>query len=125
VQRKRHSKKEINALLRHADELAAAGKLQKEIARALGVSVMTLHRWRKAAAVKHSGETGDQPRPERPHQPAEPDTAALIAELEHENAQLRVLVTDLLLEKSRLEEALRMPSAGRVRQIMSRRAAKG
>src|SRR5262249_9424165 len=34
--------------LARANGLATQGKLQSEIARTLGVSVMTLHRWRKA-----------------------------------------------------------------------------
>ena len=44
---KRHSAAEISAKLEQAQALAAAGKLQSEIAKALGVSIMTLHRWRK------------------------------------------------------------------------------
>jgi hypothetical protein len=36
------------AKLAQANELATQGKLQSEIARTLGVSVMTLHRWHKA-----------------------------------------------------------------------------
>jgi transposase len=113
VEKRRHSQKEINALLTHADELAAQGKLQKDIARALGVSVMTLHRWRKAGP----GQNGVQ-------RPQQSDTTALIDELERENARLRVLLTDLLLEKARLEETLQAPKAGRVRHMLGRRAAR-
>jgi hypothetical protein len=36
----------VNAAM--ANDLATQGKLQNDIARTLGVSVMTLHRWRKA-----------------------------------------------------------------------------
>jgi transposase len=39
---------EIATKLAQANDLATQGKLQSEIARTLGVSVMTLHRWRKA-----------------------------------------------------------------------------
>jgi len=46
--RKRHSRVEIATKLAQADELATQGKLQREIARTLGVSVMTLHRWHRA-----------------------------------------------------------------------------
>src|SRR4029450_11603082 len=46
--RKRHSRVEIATKLAQANDLATQGKLQSEIARTLGVSVMTLHRWRKA-----------------------------------------------------------------------------
>jgi transposase-like protein len=111
VEKRRHSQKEINALLTHADELAVQGKLQKDIARALGVSVMTLHRWRKA------GQNSAQ-------RPQQSDMTALIEELERENARLRVLLTDLLLEKARLEETLQAPKAGRVRHMLGRRAAR-
>jgi hypothetical protein len=50
----KHSKAEIAAKVAHADDLATEGKPQSEIARTLGVSVMTSHevrffaqRWRK------------------------------------------------------------------------------
>jgi putative transposase len=67
------------------------GELQSEIARALDVSVMTLHRWRNA-----------------PPGASEPDPtgggSGRIAELQLENSRLRRLVTDLLLEKIKVEE---------------------
>jgi putative transposase len=99
---KRHSHAEISAKLEQAGLLAAAGKAQSEIAKALGVSVMTLHRWRKL----------DLPRASRP-----PANVAghgmrtgrrrtdIVAALQTENRQLRQIVADLLLEKIRLEEA--------------------
>jgi transposase-like protein len=118
VERKRHSKKEITALLLRADNLAAQGKLQKDIARALGVSVMTLHRWRKSTGGARAAGSSDV----EPARLLEADTEALIEELERENARLRVLVTDLLLEKTRLEEALKVPRAGRVRHVLGRLA---
>jgi len=121
VERKRHSKKEINALLLHADELAAQGKLQKDIARALGVSVMTLHRWRKSGGSTRAGGPAAQADAESTRL-LEADTEALIDELERENSHLRRLVTDLLLEKTRLEEALKVPRAGRIRRVLGRLA---
>jgi len=48
AKKKRHSKVEIASKLAQAHDLATQGKLQRDIARTLGVSVMTLHRWRKA-----------------------------------------------------------------------------
>jgi hypothetical protein len=48
AKKKRHSRAEIATKLAQANELATQGKLQSEIARTLGVSVVTLHRWRKA-----------------------------------------------------------------------------
>jgi len=43
AKKKKHSKVEIATKLAHANDLATQGKLQTEIARTLGVSVMTLH----------------------------------------------------------------------------------
>ena len=43
----KHSKAQIARKLAEANDLAEQGKPQSEIAHALGVSVMTLHRWRK------------------------------------------------------------------------------
>ena len=99
ARQKRHSKVEIATKLAQADDLARQGKPQSEIARTLGVSVMTLHRWRKA--------------PPPSSQPAreadEPDWTRgggdRITEVQLENSRLRCLVTDLLLEKIKLEEA--------------------
>ena len=48
AKQKRHSRAEIATKLAQANDLARQGKVQSEIARTLGVSVMTLHRWRKA-----------------------------------------------------------------------------
>ena len=94
---KRHSRIEIAAKLAQASDLARQGKLQSEIARTLGVSVTTLHRWRKAPA-------GSQPASREPDRTRSGDDR--IAELRLENARLRRLVTDLLLEKIKLEEAV-------------------
>jgi len=44
---KRHASEEISAKLAQAGELAAKGKTQREISKALGVSIMTFHRWKK------------------------------------------------------------------------------
>jgi len=105
MKRKRHSAPEVAAKLRQADEMAAAGRLQGEIARALGVSVMTLHRWRKAPPSLNSASPSP---PSRSH--PEDDEAARIAELQLENSRLRRLVTDLLLEKVKLEETAQASS---------------
>ncbi len=102
AKKKRHSRVEIASKLAQANDLATQGKLQSEIARTLGVSVMTLRRWRKAP-----------PRPQPAfvaiHDAGKPDRTRgggdLIAELQLENSWLRRLVTDLLLEKVKLEEA--------------------
>jgi putative transposase len=96
----KHSKAEIGAKLAQADELATQGKLQSEIARTLGVSVMTLHRWRKMPPATPGAPAG----PNDPSQFDQPPHGH-IAELQLENSRLRRLVTDLLLEKMKLEEA--------------------
>jgi len=92
AKKKRHSGAEIATKLAQANELARRGRLQSEIARTLGVSVMTLHRWRKTS---HG--------PQAAHGVGEPNEARgrgdRIAELQLENSRLRELVTDLLLGK--------------------------
>src|SRR5262245_58854673 len=93
TKKRKHSKAEIGAKLAEAEDLATQGKLQSEIARALGVSVMTLHRWRKLPSQSNGSSQIDQT----------PQTR--IAELQLENSRLRRLVTDLLLENMKLEEA--------------------
>jgi hypothetical protein len=89
---------EIATKLERANGLATQGKLQSEIARTLGVSVMTLHRWRKAPPGPQLAHQADQCGRAR-------DGGGRIAELQLENSRLRLLVTDLLLEKIKLEEA--------------------
>src|SRR5215469_2354714 len=93
TKKRKHSKAQIAAKLAEADDLMTQGKLQSEIARALGVSVMTLHRWRKLPSQSNGSSQIDQT----------PQTR--IAELQLENSRLRRLVTDLLLEQMKLEEA--------------------
>jgi transposase-like protein len=91
----KYSKAEIAVKLKQADDLATQGKLQSEIASTLGVSVMTLHRWRKMSLAAHAAPPGaDEPGrlDQAPH-------ASRIAELRLENARLRRLVIDFLLEK--------------------------
>lgn len=97
LKKKRHSNMEIVAKLVQADALARDGRTQGEIARVLGVSVMTFHRWRKA---HRAGAPLTKPQETAPG----PDRSELIADLQLENARLRRLVTDLLLEKIKLED---------------------
>src|SRR5262245_9912359 len=100
----KHSKAEIAAKLAQAGDLATQGKLQSEIARTLGVSVMTLHRWRKMSLPPRVTAVGLSEPSQLDHAP--PGTR--IAELQLENSRLRRLVTDLLLEKMKLEEAFQV-----------------
>jgi putative transposase len=97
---KKHSKAEIVSKLSQASDLAEQGKLQSEIARTLGVSVMTLHRWRKALAHADSMAVY-----KRSNSNSIGNEERRIAELQLENSRLRQLVTDLLLERMKLEEA--------------------
>jgi putative transposase len=106
--RKKHSTVEMATKLAQANDLATQGKLQSEIARTLGVSVMTLHRWRKAPpgprpALVATHEAGNPYRMRR--------GGDRIAELQLENSRLRRLVTDLLLGKVKLEEAAQSQSS--------------
>ena len=96
MQKKRHSPQEIEAKLRQAEKMASEGKRQAEIAGSLGISVMTYHRWRKPRLHARRAASAEPVRSEQ-----------RIADLETENARLRRVVTDLLLEKVRLEDELR------------------
>lgn len=105
---KKHSYEEILLKLARADELARAGKSQVDVCKALGVSVMTLHRWRKlplpkpeADVPQESADAGNA----LTNPPAIDEMRRVLEELKLENQRLRKIVTDLLLEKMRLEEA--------------------
>jgi putative transposase len=105
AKRKRHGAAEIATKLLVADALSAKGQTQAEVAKALGISVMTFHRWRKMREQS-------LPRPrdpmraldQLPDPTSEHGSPARVARLQLENARLRKLVTDLLLEKMRLED---------------------
>jgi putative transposase len=103
AKKKRHSRVEIATKLAQANDLATRGKLQSEIARTLGVSVMTLHRWRKAPPVPEPTLAAT---PEVTERGRTRGGGGRTAELQLENSRLRLLVTDLLLEKIKLEEAV-------------------
>src|SRR5260221_10311325 len=115
AKKKRHSRVEIASKLAQANDLATQGKLQSEIAHRLGVSVMTLHRWRKAPpgpppAFVAIHDTG--------HSDRTPAGGNRIAELQLENARLRRLGTHLLLDNSKIRETAqsqKSPSNGRKR----------
>src|SRR5262249_55358683 len=69
--KRKHSSLKIATKLARANELATRGKLQSEIARMLGVSVMTLHRWRKALPGPQPAHAAGQARSVA--QPARPN----------------------------------------------------
>jgi putative transposase len=113
---KRHSVEEIESKLRRAEQLLANGQSQAQACKELGVSVMTYHRWRKLHPARDGrnllvaevglpigepvGESdlGDQKR---------------IDELRIENERLRRIVTDLLLEKAKVEERIALNFRGK------------
>jgi transposase len=100
-----------------ADEMAVQGRLHGDIAKSLGISLMTYHRWRKARRLAHPA-----PKPATAGAPTDilPEREQMnqIRELRLENLRLRRLVADLLLEKDKLEEGLRARTG-----ISDRRAA--
>jgi len=107
---KRHASGEIAVKLAQANDLAAKGKTQREIAKALGVSIMTFHRWKKLVSAPDgrmdgSGRSG-----------SDLSSGSAVRQLEIENSRLRRLVTDLLLEKLKLEEDLRARQEARFRR---------
>jgi putative transposase len=107
--KKRHSEAEIATKLAEADNLTAEGLTQGAVAKALGISVMTFHRWRKMHSEPQppTGTKGPTTSliPITPF--AEKDRSSRYAELQLENMRLRKLVTDLLLEKVKLEDEWR------------------
>jgi len=106
AKKKRHGAAEIAAKLLEADALAAKGQTQAELAKALGVSVMTIHRWRKMREQDLSRSRADVALDQSVLGKTNSEAGSLsrIAQLQLENARLRKLVTDLLLEKMRLED---------------------
>jgi putative transposase len=103
--RKRHTPAEIAAKLATADALLANGMRQQEVARSLGISVMTFHRWRKAQPDRRRAASIVSSHPTQDEAVSESKQLERIADLELENARLRRLVTDLLLDKVKLEQA--------------------
>jgi putative transposase len=101
---KRHDTQEITSKLRLADEMMRDGKSQKDACKSLGISVMTLHRWRKLAPSL-------APVDAQQDLVAQDDSSDVryhgqIDDLRLENQRLRRIVSDLLLEKVKVQEAL-------------------
>ena len=84
--RKRHRPEEIVAKLREVDEALSQGKTLEDVAKSLGVSLMTLHRWRT--------EYGSTDR----------DAVKRLKELERETGRLKRLVADQALDIQILKE---------------------
>jgi putative transposase len=113
---KRHASGEIAAKLAQANELAAKGKNQREISKALGVSIMTYHRWKKMLSGEAESTNGRGEPQLRLQTTSAAGPDEMIKRLELENSQLRRLVTDMLLEKLKLEEELRVRQEARFRR---------
>jgi putative transposase len=105
--RQRHTPGQIEKKLKEAEDLAAHGRTQREIAQVLGISVMTFHRWRKGQSLQAASGARSTPADVLTPERLETQRAARYAELQTENIRLRRLVTDLLLEKMKLEEDVR------------------
>ncbi len=106
--KRRHSSVEIDAMLRQGDAMHRQGISKIRIAEALGISPMTYHRW--LAARKASGATiadAAVAGPEIVNASGGHDLTSRITELELENARLRRLLTDTMLEKAALQESAR------------------
>ncbi|QPF94566.1 helix-turn-helix domain-containing protein [Bradyrhizobium commune] len=109
---RRHDSREISDKLAQADQLVARGKTQREISKALGVSIMTYHRWKKMVKSPESADGAGSEMTISLSAPREASSEETIKRLEVENAQLRRLVTDMLLEKLKYEEQLRARQKG-------------
>ena len=84
--KKRHSPEQIVRKLRQADEKLASGASVPEVARELGVSEATYHRWRN----RYGGIT--------------PSETKRLKELEKENARLKKIVAEQAVDISILKE---------------------
>jgi putative transposase len=117
--RTKHSGSEIASKLAQASDLQRQGKLQSEIARTLGVSIMTLHRWRKLSPT-----TSVVPNSHPAHQiDQNQERSGRGTDIQLENLRLRRLVTDLLLEKMNLQEeleALQSPAGKASKKLLAR-----
>lgn len=113
---RRHDSREISDKLAQADQLAAKGKTQREISKALGVSIMTYHRWKKMLRSPEPAMDSAGSIDSSASIPRDANSKDTIQRLELENAQLRRLVTDMLLDKLKYEEELRARQEPRLRR---------
>ena len=105
---KRHDSEEISAKLRLAEDMVRGGSSQKDACKTLGISVMTYHRWRKQESGErevHSNDV-DASGQRQPSGSGSDDRLSQIDALRLENERLRRIVSDLLLEKMKVQEVL-------------------
>jgi transposase-like protein len=86
VKRRRHTPEQVIRKLREADRMLGEGKTIPEVAKALGISENTYHRWRN----QYGGMKADD--------------AKRLKELERENARLKRIVADQALNIDALKE---------------------
>jgi putative transposase len=89
MKRRRHTPEQIIRKLREAEKLIGEGKTIPEAAKELGISEQTYHRWRN----QYGGMKAND--------------AKRLKELERENAQLKRIVADQVLENQALKEIAR------------------
>ena len=87
--RRRHTPEQIIRKLREAERLQGEGRSIAEITKALEISEQTFHRWR----AQYGGMKADD--------------AKRLKELERENARLKRIVADQVLENEALREISR------------------
>jgi putative transposase len=86
MKRRHHSLEQIIRKLREAERMLGEGKQIPEVAKELGISEATFHRWRN----QYGGMKADD--------------VKRLKELERENAQLKAIVADQALENRALKE---------------------
>ena len=84
--RRRHTPEQIIRKLREAERLLGEGRSIAEVTKALEISEQTFHRWR----AQYGGMKADD--------------AKRLKELERENARLKRIVADQVLENQALRE---------------------
>jgi putative transposase len=89
MKKRRHTPEQVVRKLREADRLLGEGSDVPEVAKALEVSEATYHRWR----AQYGGMKGDD--------------VKRLKELERENARLKRIVADQLLDIEGLREISR------------------
>lgn len=89
VKRGRHTPEQVIRKLREADRMLGEGKTIAEVAKELEVSENTYHRWRNQFGGMKA------------------DDAKRLKELERENARLKRIVADQVLENQALKEVAR------------------
>ena len=89
MKQRRHMPEQVIRKLREAERLLGEGKTIPEAAKELGISEQTFHRWRN----QYGGMKAND--------------AKRLKELERENAQLKRIVADQVLENQALKEIAR------------------